>query len=251
MNLYSELRTKNIYKKMNVIKRLNREIEICFATLLITIFLKLNFKPNTITFISVIVTYISITILLVFQNNYTYLLLIVLYTIHSWDYADGEVARRTNSSSLFGHLLDESATTVIRNAYYLWISIYLVTTNFSSWNSVMAVFLVFLRHNSFKNLFYRVALVGFNPRKINTTVNKSKIYSLEKTHINILKKVVNAIRLNDFRIIVITITFNLLFDIDFVIYTILILILLQVIKNLLDLLWIINKRIFNEFIILK
>lgn len=249
MSLYNELRAKKIYTKMNVIRRLNNEIDVCFATILITIFLRLNFKPNTITFISVIVTYLSVTILLIFQNNYTYLLLIVLYTIHSWDYADGEVARRTNSSSLYGHLLDESATTVIRNAYYLWISIYLVTLNFSSWHSSMAIFLVFLRHNSFKNLFYRVAFVKFNLRKITTAINKSRIYSVEKPYINILKKTVNALRLNDFRIIVLTVAINLLFNLDLIIYTMLILIVLQLIRNGLDFVWIKNGEILNEFLI--
>lgn len=249
MSLYSELRTKNIHTKMNLFRRINSELEIIFATILISIFLKFNFKPNSITFISVSVTYLSVTILLIIQNNYTYFLLIILYTIHSWDYADGEVARRTNSTSIYGHLLDESATTVIRNAYYLWISIYLITLNYSYWQSLIAIFLVLLRHNSFKNLFYRVALIKFNLKKLSRPVKISRIYSVEKPYINYSKKFVNALRLNDFRIIVITIAIHLLFNIDFIIYTLIVLMILQLIRNGLDFMWIKNSEILNEFLI--
>lgn len=248
MSLYNELRAKKIYTKMNVIRRLNNEIDVCFATILITIFLKLNFKPNTITFISVIVTYLSVTILLIFQNNYTYLLLIVLYTIHSWDYADGEVARRTNSTSLYGHLLDESATTTIRNTYYLWVGVYLISFNNTFWTSLLVILLIFLRLNSYKNPIYRIALIKFNIRKINSE-SINQILSVNKKLINNFKKGIDVLRLNDFRIIVLTIALHMLFNIDFIIYTIIILINLQLIRNIWDFLWLKNKGFLNDFFI--
>jgi hypothetical protein len=232
---------------MNLFRRLNSEIEICFATILISIFLKLNIKPNSITFISIIVAYLSIILILIIQDYYVYPLLIILYTIHSWDYADGEVARRTNSTSFYGHLLDESATTIIRNGYYLWISIYLITLNYDFWTSIMSIFLVFLRHNNFKNLFYRVALTKFSPRRKDNSENTSRIYSVEKPYINFLKRIINVLRLNDFRLIVITITIHLLFNINFVVYTSLALIILQLIRNVLDIIWIKNSEMLNSY----
>jgi phosphatidylglycerophosphate synthase len=90
---------------------------------------------------------------------------------HSWDWADGYIARLNKTNGLLGHIHDEIGGVMVVDIVYLWIGLILIE-DFSSLQNLelLIIFLMFFRFTKIKNLFYRLL-----------TVNASKFPPLMET----------------------------------------------------------------------
>lgn len=99
----------NIPNKENFIPQRENIIESIYnyiAKLIVPVFIKLNFSANFITILSGLIGILGSSLVLLENSFYNVLAFIFLNVFVILDLVDGDIARYTNTSSLFGRWLD-------------------------------------------------------------------------------------------------------------------------------------------------
>lgn len=209
LNIYKQLSYKNPFVPnfgfAKIYQRLWYELDKLAATFIIFFAIKLNLKANTISISSYIITLpmalIYFTDILILQIiSFAYLML-----VHSWDWADGYIARHNNSQGLLGHIHDEIGGVLIVDILYFWVATILLRyTSVFSFLSIPILLSLLFRFIKIKNLFYRI-MNNNNEMTNNEKSNNLKDEFVSEAGTNFLKQFMYFVFSNDYRFFTISV----------------------------------------------
>lgn len=250
------MRDKNYYKFPSVWSRVYWEIELFLGSIIVFISLKAKINANFISVFPVIQVLVLIIALLNINNAlYANVILLYLNIIHSWDWADGEIARRTNSSSKVGHFIDEASSTTINDLIFIYLTL-LIFGFYSNYIFILIIG-VYIRTSRLKNYFYRLYHTSL---KMESSIDNNSVRTIDKVPINahysiifsshpisFLVKLVHFLNHNDFRIITL---FAVFFrdNLNFMISLYAVYFVINAIKFIWDLVWIIKPNLIQKII---
>lgn len=237
--IYSRLRIRNIGPlNFNLFNRLFTEIEIIIATILVQLSLKTNLSANKIDLISVsmsflmVMTYYFVTIEILRLIIYTYFLF-----IHSWDIADGEIARINKKTGLIGHVIDELSLVLNITAVYFLLAINQINKVDSIFYSLI-VLLILMRNLRIKDFFYRVLYES----NTENSLNKENSPLMTKHKIPKLMSLVNFGISNDYRFIVIFLIVDEINNLNLSFLFLICALFIQITRVILDIIWILSRE---------
>jgi len=223
---------------------------------LVFLALKLKISANGVDVISVLFIFTA-AVISFSENNYVFwFAMISIFFSHVWDYVDGEVARRTNSSSFKGNMFDETAGTLIADISYVLLSVNLIL----KFNSIAVIFLAFFviifRQFRLKNFFLRIFLskslrIDRKNNEPYIQVSITEINSKIEKHNNKLLKAINKIFLslsyNEVYYVVIGIVTSRFIGANVLLLLTIGLIPIIIVKQINDLIWALSKNPFSDF----
>jgi hypothetical protein len=239
LKIYSRLRFKSIGPlNYNLFNRLFTEIEIVIATILVQLSLKTNLSANKVDFISVSISYLLVLIYcFVTTGVIRFLIYGYFLFIHSWDIADGEIARINKKTGLFGHIIDELSLVLNISAVYFLLAINQIN-RLDSVFYIIVVLLISMRNLRIKDLFYRI----FNESNYHSSLNIGNSPLISDNKPSKLMLLVKFAISNDYRFIVIFLIVDEITRLNLSFIILIGALFIQISRIILDILWVLSKE---------
>lgn len=218
-----------VYSNFNIINPILDEIDFYLAIILIRISLLFKITANKFDFISTILFLFLAFLSYYSENNILHIIIYMSFlTMHSWDLADGQIARTNDDVSFIGQAVDDTAYTLNITSAYMLLTLSITKIVDLSMLPVLLLF-VYMRHLRIKDYFYRI-LVG----KIVSIENEPKS-SIEGY--TFLRKLIDYLKTNDYRIIVLSLFISrfTIYNLNFFLFFLLF--ITQIARVLKDILW--------------
>jgi len=165
------------FKHKNILNIL-QHLQVSIARIFVPIFMYLGISPNSVTLLRFVIGVSFATYYFLsggYANNLCGLLVAFLATI--FDFVDGELARKTNSTSNVGKFLDESSDQIFM--YMIFLSIFLSTGNgglFST--SIREIGIVFLVIHAFTLCLFEVINSMLNARLSSNALSYEDLWAV-------------------------------------------------------------------------
>jgi len=238
-DIYFRLRLKSIGPlNFNLFNRLFTEIEIIIATILVQLSLKTNLSANKVDLISILLSY-SLVLTYYFASTGVLKLIIYIYFlfIHSWDIADGEIARINKKNGLFGNIIDELSLVLNITAVYFLLAINQIN-RLESIYYIVIVLLILIRNLRIKDFFYRV----LNESNVYISLNRDNPPLISNNKKLNLMSLFMFVLSNDYRFIVILLIVDEITGLNLSFIVLMGALSIQITRVISDILWILSKE---------